>query len=243
MAKKEQEGKCAVCGEHGRLSFEHVPPHSAFNSDPIFIQKAEHLFQHGSHQFGKRSRSNRGFGRHTLCATCNNHTGDWYARDFSSFVKQAMIIIKEKKDTQIIEGRYCIKPLNVLKQITTMFMSANFGGHLQPDPELTQFVLKKSQRHLPKKYRIYLYSTLSKQKRMMGMQVIRLADGSINKWSEINFQPFGYLLTEDSSPPNDFMVDITHFSDFEYGQEMTCDISTAYLKVSSPYVGTYDNVE
>ena len=31
MAKQPQIGTCHICGALGKLSFEHTPPHSAFN--------------------------------------------------------------------------------------------------------------------------------------------------------------------------------------------------------------------
>ena len=38
MASKQKHiGKCNLCGEVQQLSFEHVPPKSAFNNTPVFI--------------------------------------------------------------------------------------------------------------------------------------------------------------------------------------------------------------
>lgn len=34
----KREGICRICGEHKRLTFEHVPPQSAFNSNPVFFK-------------------------------------------------------------------------------------------------------------------------------------------------------------------------------------------------------------
>lgn len=30
---KTQTGKCALCGKEGKLTFEHIPPRAAFNSN------------------------------------------------------------------------------------------------------------------------------------------------------------------------------------------------------------------
>jgi hypothetical protein len=87
------EGECGLCGEFKPLSFEHVPPRSAFNDKPVFVQSFEHLYNKESHVYGKRMRSNRGFGGYTLCELCNNNTGSWYANDFAEFAQQGMNII------------------------------------------------------------------------------------------------------------------------------------------------------
>jgi hypothetical protein len=245
MAKKKiHEGKCAICGVFGRLSFEHIPPRSAFNHKPILVQDHEKLFEQSSPVFGKHSKSNKGFGRHTLCESCNNKTGDWYARDFTEFSKQGMEFLKSSEHpTQIISGQYKIKPLNVIKQVCTMFMAIS-PGWLQLNDELVSFILEKESNSLPKNYQIFMYSTFSKYKRMMGMQVV-YSKGKVSNWAEFNFQPFGFLLCDKSDPPNEFLVDITGFSNFQLDQEVEVKIGMPLLHIKQKdiWVGTYDNVE
>lgn len=237
--KKNIEGNCALCGEFKKLSFEHVPPAAAFNNKPIFVQGHEHLTDQSSYVYGKKMRSNKGFGGYTLCETCNNNTGDWYARDFADFAHQGMKIIQESQPQYIIKGTYKIKPLNVIKQILTMFMSADKSGHLRSQKDLVEFLLDKESSHMPEKYGVHLYSTLSEKKRMMGYSVVYDPRLGIQKWSEINFQPFGYLLTEESKPAHEHMCDITNFGNINYDEELSLEISTAYLNIESLWIGTY----
>jgi hypothetical protein len=239
--KKIIEGKCAVCQFEGKLSFEHVPPKSAFNDKPILVQGHEHLLDNESHLYKKSSRSNKGFGAYTLCEPCNNQTGGWYANDFAVFAIQAMTQLKAHKG-QYGEHQlsFKIKPLNVIKQIVMMFFTAN-RDMLFKDEDLVNFVKNKKQKGIPNNYQIYLYYTLSKNKRMNGMSVQRTSAGKIVHWSEINFQPFGYLLTKDSPPPNHYMADITKFTKFNYDTEIELKINAGYLSVSSVFTGVYDN--
>jgi hypothetical protein len=161
---KHREGTCAICGEHRKLSFEHVPPQSAFNNKPIFIQTYDHLLNKNSFLFGKKSKAIRGFGRYTLCESCNNNTGDWYARDFKDFAHQGMTIIENlEKPQQVVHGTYNIKPLNVLKQILAMFMSADSSGHLRSNKDLVNFILQRETVGLPPKFKVYIYSTLNQR--------------------------------------------------------------------------------
>ena len=34
MKKKDEKGYCHICGEFTKLTFEHIPPHKAFNYTP-----------------------------------------------------------------------------------------------------------------------------------------------------------------------------------------------------------------
>ena len=157
--KKIIEGNCALCSEFKKLSFEHVPPQSAFNDKLIFVQTHEHLIPQNSFLYGKKKRSNKGFGGYTLCEACNNNTGEWYARDFAEFAHQGMGIINSlDKPKYTIQGIYNIKPLNVIKQIMVMFMSADKSGHLKSQKDLVDFLLNKEVVGLPERYGVYLYS-------------------------------------------------------------------------------------
>jgi hypothetical protein len=237
---KNIEGTCALCGQFKKLSFEHVPPKSALNNKPIFIQTFDHIMDKNSRVFGKKMTSNKGFGGYTLCETCNNDTGDWYARDFSDFIQQGMSIIENtKKGTYAIKGTYIIKPLNVLKQILTMFMSADKSGYLRSQTALPDFILEKEKTGTPVKFKIFLYSTLSHLKRMFGYSMVYDDILGIQKWSEINFQPFGYFLAEESQAAHKHMCDISSFGNYKYDEMAKIEITTPYLLVNSPILGTY----
>jgi hypothetical protein len=238
--KKNIEGECALCSEFKKLSFEHVPPAAAFNNKPIFIQDSENLTDQSSFIYGKKRISNKGFGGYTLCESCNNLTGDWYARDFIEFAHQGMEIIEKMESHYIIKGIYKIKPLNVIKQILIMFMSADKSGYLRSQKDLVAFLMNKDSIGLPERFGIHLYSTLSARKRMIGFSFVADPKLGLQKWSEINFQPFGYLLTEDSIPAHEYMCDISNFGNISYGKELSVEISTAYLIVESPLIGTYN---
>jgi hypothetical protein len=108
--KEKPTGYCQLGNQYGFLTFEHVPPRSAFNDRSIYIQGHEQLFEERSQLFGKKKRSHRGFGGYTLCASCNNKTGDWYARAFVSFAKQGMEHFKDFESPQgKFEAEYVLK--------------------------------------------------------------------------------------------------------------------------------------
>ncbi len=237
-------GTCAICGEEKKLTFEHIPPEKAFNNYPIYIKKHKHLFDKSSYVYGKSIRSNRGSGGYYLCENCNNNTGSWYGDDFGNFVHQGMEIINQPQNSgYVVKGTYNIRPLSVLKQILSMFMSLDSIGHLRSFGELTDFILDKDKTGISGKFKIYLFSNLSNRKRMMGNTWVPHPKYGLCQWSEINFEPFGYFLTTDSKPPHKHMVDISHFSNVPYRQEVRYIITTPYLILGEDMIGLYVNNE
>lgn len=237
---KTKKGQCHLCGNFGELTFEHIPPKAAFNNTPILIQKHEHLFDKNSYVFGKSIRSNNGSGSYCFCKSCNNNTGSWYARDFSEFVAQAYIHfdgVEIVNRVNLID--FDFKPLNVLKQILTMFLAIDHSNFLRNDKKLVNFILEKDNNLLPEKYQVYLYNTISKHKRLYGIQWNNFS-GIMNTHSEITFSPFGYFLTVDSPPPIEKMTNITDFKKFQFNELKKFIVPLVYLKTDKMFLGQYE---
>jgi len=235
--------RCGLCGDEHILTFEHVPPKCAFNNKNIHIQKHEHLIEQNSPLYGKKSRSNKGFGKYSLCSSCNNNTGNWYANAFCDFAEQGMQILTDNKNPNYIKGEYIVKPHNVLKQIFMMFLTADSSNIIRDLPGVKDYLLNRKSQDFPSDINIYIYSNASKIKRMLGYHVVGdINNDKIFNWAEINFQPFGYVLTHKSEPPNEFMVKITDFRKVPYDEMRRLTLTTAYLKVDSPEIGYYSNL-
>lgn len=239
---KSKEGICAICGEHKKLSFEHVPPRSAFNDKPIHLLDSEQMFQE-NYKYTHESLSQKGLGQYTLCEACNNNTGSWYGDSFKDFAQQGMTILQKDNSSVLVQGIYLFKPLNVFKQIITMFLSADKVGYLRTEYKLGNFVLNKQANEFPNGLKIYIYSNASPFKRFFGHTVVYDPKLGVQKWAEINFQPFGYFLTEHSVPPNPYMVDITSWHLHLFDALAKVNMSTAYLKITSPVIGQYAGVD
>jgi hypothetical protein len=83
--------------------------------------------------YGKARRSARGFGDYTLCIKCNSDTGGWYAKSYIDWAHLGMSILENSSFNPKQIYQFTIKPLNVLKQVLTMFMSADKIGELRKD--------------------------------------------------------------------------------------------------------------
>lgn len=240
--KKTTIDHCALCGEKKELTFEHVPPQCAFNAKLIYVQRHEHLTEEQNPLYGKYAKSQRGFGKYSLCGACNNNTGSWYVKDFCDFTEQGLKQV-EAMTTPLLKGEFTIRPLNVLKQILMMFISADSSGSLRSKPGLVDYLMQKENVTYPDGIGLYMYANRSAKKRLLGYQVVLdPPETFVKHWSEINFKPFGYFLTYNSPPPNRFMTDITGMKNFAYDQVARIGLPAVYLAVSSPLIGFYDNL-
>ncbi|OFX21040.1 MAG: hypothetical protein A2033_10455 [Bacteroidetes bacterium GWA2_31_9] len=237
---KDVFGYCSVCNEYTKLTFEHIPPKKSFNNKPIFIKNYNSLFDEKSHYYGSKRILNQGSGDFTLCRKCNSNTGDWYGRDYISWSEQGNDILIANKGKRIIACNFKIKPLNVLKQLFSFFLSLDKMGVLKNYKELVKFVLEKDNNILSEKFKIYMYLNYSSIHRFIGYSYVA-GEGisSICRWSEINFKPFGFLFCDDSPPANSFLVDITFFKNFSYNQLVVLNISLFYLDVPDLNIGLY----
>lgn len=242
MDKKEQIGICSVCGEQKKLTFEHYPPQAAFNKTTVLIKDSRHLTPlENKYLYGKSMKSRKGFGGYRLCKSCNNNTGDWYARDYSNLVQLAKDTIIEQRENSIINFSIGVKPLNFLKQVLVIHLCADQAlGELREVIQPKEFILKKESQLLSKGVKIYMYATLSTTHRFMGISVSYsfLLNAAVN-YSEFNFHPFGFLLALDSEPPLAEMMDITDFYNYEYDETVNIDFSLPLLNIKTIGVGTY----
>ncbi len=131
---KENIGFCALCGTYGKLSYEHIPPRSAFNSKPVKMYTGTELLKNDSAlpwEVNGLTSINRqqGSGKFALCQPCNNNTGSWYAREYQEV---AHIVAYALQDPEVTDshaiGIRDVYPLRFFKQIISMFCSVNNYG-------------------------------------------------------------------------------------------------------------------
>ncbi|ACD82253.1 hypothetical protein [Candidatus Methylacidiphilum infernorum] len=244
-------GRCRICGKERKLSFEHVPPKSAFNCDPILKIKLEELLRT---QFGKIGKDEKkdGFGVYTLCEKCNNNTGSWYGSHYVKFVKQAMEVLDNTKGKiqwgQRIPASFRFKPLPVFKQIITMFFSLNDPGFRDRHDYLVKFVLARNKRGLPDNIRLFASYTVGPLYRLSGEQGCIIYDTRkrcFSIQSELCYPPFGFLLKTDGSIPDPEypMFEITRFADYDYNIELSDILRLPVYPVYTPYAGDFSSWE
>lgn len=157
MRKRRPDGICHLCGNYGPLSFEHVPPESAFNDQPVVESAIEEAFGREVDDRPRGKINQRGAGAYILCEPCNNVTGSWYADAFAHLCGQgAEVLVRSDFKPKLIYLHYVL-PLRVLKQIITMCFSTNTHRWREEHPELEVFVLHRERRWLNRRYRVFAY--------------------------------------------------------------------------------------
>lgn len=244
MSRKKVIGTCHLCGDYGPLSFEHVPPAKAFNEKSVIRIKFEQAMELVSDSKVKGDIQQRGMGDYTLCGKCNNDTGSWYGMDFINWCYQGFEILMRSNGKPTLIYFHHLFPLRILKQIITMVFSANSPKLGKIHPELVKFVLNKNEKYLPPEFRFFVYYNIEGKFRCMGMQhFLRTDKGQITSMSEINYPPYGYVMTINSNPPDPKLVDITHFSRYDYNRFCTQAMRLPVLPTHLPLPGDYRSKE
>jgi hypothetical protein len=105
--RKHIVGACHLCGDHTKLSFEHVPPKAAFNDRPVVQVSIEKLIKKESDLDNISGKTfQRGAGGYTLCEKCNSLTGGWYGPAYVDWIYQVTRILLLSKGSPTLY--YCI---------------------------------------------------------------------------------------------------------------------------------------
>jgi hypothetical protein len=240
MGRKKLSGICHICGKHGQLSFEHVPPEAAFNNRPIMVVPFDEAIKLGPRDVAKGRIQQQGAGGYTLCGKCNNDTGSWYGARFVDWCYAGMeMLIK----TDGHPGLICMRrgyPLEIIKQIITMFFSINPPEFAQANPDLVRFILNKRDRGLSPRFRFFVYYNLGNKYRTVGISTQGdITTGRVIMMSEVGYVPFGYVMTIGSEPPDPRLFEITGFSRGYFGRYEELKVRPKILPVHLLYPGDY----
>lgn len=231
---------CRVCRrEEAHLSYEHVPPRSAFNDEPATVYGLQDWLerqQRGGLRGGRVQR--RGAGGHVLCERCNNLTGSWYAGELARAARAGARILLETPlqefdelteyrwaQVRILRTETTPHPLRLIKQIITMILATSPPELTQNEPELGDFVLDRDRTGLSNRFHFYLALFAGPHARSTGVVGAMDFDrGRQFTLVEVAFPPFAYVMTIDSDPDPIRSVDITELTTIGYGQRADLEL-------------------
>jgi hypothetical protein len=238
---KKKTGHCYICGKEGKLSFEHVPPRSAFNDHPVFAADVNKLIGNwdGKLNSVKGKIHQLGSGDYTLCEKCNNNTGAWYGKAFANWAYQAFRIPTSAMGEAT---QFKIFPLQVIKQIVCMFFSSNGPNFRNVHPDLVKFVLNRDIQYLQPSVHIYTYFNLSNISRQSGVTgLLNIEKQQVYTFSEVAYFPLGYVMTLESKIPDNRPVDISFFANYRYDEYKEFSFSLPVLPVYTYFPADYRN--
>jgi hypothetical protein len=238
-------GVCRICGNLDKLSFEHIPPKSAFNSSPRIFKRIE------DHLNGRRNSGfRRGLGKYSLCESCNNRTGGWYGSAFCRWTKQGFEFFDKYKDEKIINLPYYIQPLNVLKQVLIMGLAMSAEISIPKYKEIRRFVLNKRQKYLESEIRVFVYFLADYSPRFSsGMAILDVGKkgGSDFILAEVGLPPFGYCVTAPVGQNKSLaeakgLYEITWFSKYSYDEWVPIHLRIPTRSTAMPSPLDYRNI-
>ena len=239
--RKHILGTCHLCGDYKKLSFEHVPPRSAFNDRPIVQATKEFLFKKEKdldNIFGKTSQ--KGAGGYTLCEQCNNSTGAWYGSAFVEWTYQLGSVLLMAKGEPTLYYLYRIFPLRVIKQIVCMFFSTNGAQFRESHEDLVRFVLNKESRFIDPHIRIYCFFNPSDRSRQSGVAgILNIHTHTTKLMSEIVFPPMGYVMSFNEIKPDVRLFDITFFAKYCFNDWKELGLRLPSLPIYTHFPGDY----
>ncbi len=241
---KKKTGPCCICGEEGKLSFEHVPPRSAFNDHPVFVANIKELIGNwdGELKSVKGKVHQLGAGDYTLCEKCNNDTGAWYGNAFADWAYQAFCVLTFARGEPTLYYQFRIFPLRVIKQIVCMFFSSNGPSFRTAHPDLVKFVLNREARYLQPAISIYTYYNLSPVSRQTGVaSLLNIEKQQGHTFSEIAYLPLGYVMSLESKVPDDRPVDISFFANYRYDEWKEFSFRLPVLPIYTYFPADYRN--
>ena len=261
--RKKVLGKCRICGRDGELSFEHVPPQSAFNKATAIEYTLESWI---SKRKVKGQQRQGGIGEYTLCEQCNNDTGSWYGDEYVTWAKTAFDIfslIEHHPDyfsgkTKIAVTLKNVYPLRFLKQVVTcLFSVVGIGPDAEfakNNPELVKFVLDRYETHLPSDYQFYLrlyHSSKLRRYPIAGKLTVTYNKGENGNilprtlkvvqqafFLKMTYPPFALTMTHGTGFPD--ATNITHFKNHKYDEQLDLVLPLMIGRSSTPYPGSYE---
>lgn len=229
MRRKAEVGICSICGKKCALTFEHVPPKAAFNTQTVDEIPQEEALKLMTEQERlpwdtsglKKIKKQGGVGANVLCQSCNNNTGSWYMNYYAKFAHTIAKLLSENDNMSLKNlpfEIYDFQPLPIFKAVMTMFCDINnkcFG-----DNNLKKFILNKDENRFDKnRYKVYAYIWNGVFARRVGLCGQISSRGEILLLSEVANFPLGFVLHINPPPnskPNAF--EITHMVDFNYNE-------------------------
>ncbi len=224
--EKQQEGKCWLCGEHGPLTLEHIPPHVAFNQHPLLLRQiSERSVETGVLSWDQGRQYRKGFAVRSLCGRCNNRAGQRFAPPYIEFIKTVAERIGSTRLRHRLTIQKIRKPQLILKQVIQQFVTANGSTFVEANPWMRRFLQPETSAKLPPEICVYLFATNMSVARTTGISGhVQAGPNHVRIVSEFTYWPVGTVLSY-GELPNEELAPIHHWARLPYKGNETRDLT------------------
>lgn len=231
-------GICHICGKEDELTFEHIPPRKAFNWYRAKIYNGYEALSKSQGEPARYDNSQQGMGKYSLCKSCNNNTGTWYAQAYCDFAMDVIHSLHNNEPLEhgdIVTYRFKDCPLlQIAKQIVAMFCS------LLPYPEVKRLgfdklLLDEESNYVNRELfdlKMYLTSPENGQIMCGPTAVLYKKGNSIETvWiADLGAYPFGFILNLTPEIPVNYGGSIMDMFNVKYDDKCEFNLSLMYLE-------------
>lgn len=225
---RRAEGRCALCGEFGPLTREHLPPQAAGNTGAgVEFQLENWLGRDADGEWTRGKPFQAGFWQPTLCRECNGRTGDLYAKEYRAWAASTANLLGGLPDIDDLQQESRLRALDFklseslpgafVRQVLSMLVSAASPAPLTHSmPSLRSIVLDSRALPVEAPLRIGMALFMGPRALVYGpLLVVETAAPNRWKWvAGVAFPPFSFELEIATSvdPPATVSSDISQLT-------------------------------
>jgi hypothetical protein len=227
---------CHLCGCRTAGSREHLPGVAATNDGPVEVTYlGPPRSEGGSAEHVTRTEPD-GFVVRTICNHCNRRTGGNYGTAYKAFVQQfaasGTLDAGHRRTWISLQG---VQPLRIVKQMASMFLSAQPQLDLERWADLRAFVLRRDRRLGDISLRFYVYRNVSPYGRVVPytamMSLYRRFPHLV--LSEIAWPPVGIVYSPEPHPLLAAMKDVTEWGNYGFRDRVDLAFSVPQFGVAT----------
>jgi len=233
---------CRLCGITKPLTFEHVTPRGAFNAFPRYYPPAQELLANqveGTPMSGNVTLNPTGAGAYTFCEKCNNKCGR-YAMHFIEWAIAWRNAMDAQRPSNYVGLTQATRRARIMKQIMSMFLSANPPGFGAINPEVRRYVKNATSIGLPPALRVFAGLTPTLDARQAAVTGYLSLHRPSSTFSEIAFAPFIITMTIGSAPPDDRLRDITFLAQSGWDDRPDTTLELPVMEFTGPIPGVFN---
>jgi len=227
---------CHICRRREANSKEHLPPRSVRNRGTVEIDYIDGKISNGVSHLTTMSPD--GFWLRSLCAKCNNSTGSKLVGAYAQFVDEVA------KPSELVDDSGLalvhlrnIYPRRIVKQMFSMFLSAQNKASLPEWDGLRRFVRIRDEPLPEGSPRVFLYMNVSSRGRIVpwcALSEIRTSRTPVGL-SEISWPPLGIIFLDGADDWVPGMAEVTEWAGCRFSEQRSLMLRLPKLRVETAH--------